>query len=57
MDTVDSVSPVTPVEDLNWDLDLTEDIEIGEGNLKIAPEPKSEPVNLDFLDEDEDEDE
>ena len=41
----------TPVETLDWDLDLTEDIEIGDGNLKIAPEPKSEPVNLDFLDE------
>ena len=43
----------TPVETLDWNLDLTEDLEIGDGNLKIAPEPKSEPVNLDFLDEDE----
>ena len=53
VNTVDSLAPVTPVEDFNWDLDLTEDIEIGDGNLKIAPEPKSEPVNLDFLDEEE----
>ena len=53
--TVDSVGPVTPVEDFNWDLDLTEDLEIGDGNLKIAPEPKSEPVNLDFLEEEEEE--
>ena len=43
----------TPVETLEWDLDLSEDLEIGDGNLKIAPEPKSEPVNLDFLDEEE----
>ena len=46
---------VTPIETLDWDLDLSEDIEIGDGNLKIAPEPKSEPVNLDFLDEEEEE--
>ena len=52
---VDNVASVTPVEDFNWDLDLTEDIEIGDGKLKITPEPKSEPVNLDFLDEDENE--
>lgn len=50
--TVNS-APLTPVEDLDWDLDLNEDIEIGDGNLKLAPEPKSEPVNLDFLDEEE----
>ena len=49
VNTVDNVAPVTPVEDFNWDLDLTEDIEIGDGNLKIAPEPKSEPVNLGVL--------
>ena len=56
---VDTVSnaPLTPVEDLSWDLDLNEDLEIGDGNLKIAPEPKSEPVNLDFLDEEEEEEE
>lgn len=48
-----STVPLTPVEDLNWDLDLDEDLEIGAGNLKLAPEPKSEPVNLDFLDEEE----
>ena len=48
---------LTPVEDIQWDLDLNEDLEIGEGNLKIAPEPKSEPVNLDFLEEDEEEEE
>ena len=42
-----------PVETLEWDLDLTEDLEIGDGNLKLAPEAKSEPVNLDFLDEEE----
>ena len=47
---------VTPVETLDWNLDLTEDLEIGDGNLKIAPEPKSEPVNLDFLDEEDGED-
>ena len=52
-----SNAPLTPVEDLNWDLDLNEDLEIGDGNLKIAPEPKSEPVNLDFLDEEEEEEE
>ena len=45
-----------PVETLEWDLDLTEDLEIGDGNLKLAPEAKSEPVNLDFLDEEEVED-
>ena len=45
-----------PAEELDWNLDLTEDLEIGDGNLKLAPEPKSEPVNLDFLDEDEEED-
>ena len=52
-----SVAPIqtTPVETLDWNLDLTEDLEIGDGNLKIAPEPKSEPVNLDFLDEEEEE--
>lgn len=53
--TVNSAS-LTPVEDLDWNLDLNEDIEIGDGNLKLAPEPKSEPVNLDFLDEEEEED-
>ena len=53
----ESVAPnqTTPVETLDWNLDLTEDLEIGDGNLKIAPEPKSEPVNLDFLDEEEEE--
>ena len=45
-----------PAEELDWNLDLTEDLEIGDENLKLAPEPKSEPVNLDFLDEDEEED-
>ena len=53
VNTTNSVDPVTPLEELDWNLDLTEDIEIGDGNLKIAPEPKSEPVNLDFLDEEE----
>ena len=58
-DTINSLTEpiattqMTPVETLDWNLDLTEDLEIGDGNLKIAPEPKSEPVNLDFLDEDE----
>ena len=52
-----SNAPLTPVEDIKWDLDLNEDLEIGDGNLKIAPEPKSEPVNLDFLDEEEEEEE
>ena len=42
---------------LRLEFDLTEDLEIGDGNPKIAPEPKSEPVNLDFLDEEDGEDE
>lgn len=51
----DPVAPTqtTPVDTLDWNLDLTEDLEIGDGNLKITPEPKSEPVNLDFLEEEE----
>jgi len=40
-----------PAETLEWNLDLTEDLEIGDKNLKLAPEAKSEPVNLDFLNE------
>ena len=52
-DTEMATTEAPPVETLEWDLDLTEDIEIGDQNLKISPEPKSEPVNLDFLDEDE----
>lgn len=52
--TNEEVAPAqAPVETLDWDLDLTEDLEIGDGNLKLAPEAKSEPVNLDFLDEEE----
>lgn len=62
--TEDSVAPINdtmtttdaPAEELDWNLDLTEDLEIGDENLKLAPEPKSEPVNLDFLDEEEEED-
>ncbi len=42
---------VTPVEDIEWNLDLSEDLEIGSENLQIEEKPKSEPVNLDFLDE------
>lgn len=49
----DAAPAQAPVETLDWDLDLTEDLEIGDGNLKLAPEAKSEPVNLDFLDEEE----
>ena len=49
--TTASTVPPTPAEDLKWDLDLDEDLEIGAGNLKLTSEPKSEPVNLDFLDE------
>ena len=52
----DATPAQVPVETLEWDLDLTEDLEIGDGNLKLAPEAKSEPVNLDFLDEEEVED-
>lgn len=44
-------TPVTPVEDIEWNLDLSEDLEIGSGNLQIEEKPKSEPVNLDFLEE------
>ncbi len=55
VEPVDAATPVTPVEEIEWNLDLSEDLEIGSGNLQIEEKPKSEPVNLDFLEEIEEE--
>ena len=38
-------------KELNWNFDLSEDLEIGDEDLVIEEEKKSEPVNLDYLEE------
>ena len=38
-------------KDLDWDLDLSEDMEIGDQKISAKEEQKSEAVNLDFLEE------
>ena len=36
---------------IEWNLDLSEDLEVGDAVLTTDEEPKSEPVNLDYLEE------
>ena len=44
--------PVAPeAKNIDWNLDLDEDIEIGDKEIKSKQESKSAPVDLDFLDE------
>lgn len=38
-------------KDLDWNLDLSEDMEIGKQKISAKEEQKSEAVNLDFLEE------
>lgn len=38
-------------KDIEWDLDLSEDVEIGNTKITTETEKKSEAVNLDFLEE------
>ena len=38
-------------KDIEWNFDLSEDLELGDEDLKIEEEEKSEPVNLDYLEE------
>jgi hypothetical protein len=45
-------TPVDPgAQKIEWNLDLDEDIEIGNKTIQIKEEAKSAPVDLDFLDE------
>ena len=62
---LDAAAPVTTIElgedgepivdpaaaQLEWNLDLSEDLEVGDVILTTEEEPKSEPVNLDYLEE------
>ena len=38
-------------KDIEWNFDLSEDLELGDEDLKIEEEKKSDPVNLDYLEE------
>ena len=38
-------------KDIEWNLDLSEDMEIGDQKITTEKEKKSDPVNLDFLEE------
>ena len=38
-------------KNIEWNFDLSEDLELGDEDLKIEEEKKSEPVNLDYLEE------
>lgn len=52
MDVMEEPAAVDPAaKDIDWSLDLSEDMEIGDTKISPKVEKKSEPVNLDFLDE------
>ena len=38
-------------KNIEWNFDLSEDLELGDDDLKIEEEKKSDPVNLDYLEE------
>ena len=56
LNDIEEIVP-TPVDEaakeIEWDLDLDEDIEIGDKKITTKEKDKSEPVDLDFLEEEE----
>jgi hypothetical protein len=51
---IEEIIPTTvdaEAKDIEWNLDLDEDIEIGDKKISSKEVEKSEPVDLDFLDE------